>query len=1108
MSDIQGLYIKKPISIWNKPIEANFKDLFKALTKMTISGMTLNWKEAISGATDAATAIGFQNDVGQVAWLLIYRSIIQAMYKIVEDHFDLIRSSPTAYWHMYDQPSLLSDAVEEITKNLDLSLEQSEVAIDESFFTNPEETSVLQEVKKPLKQWLSSIGLTDIQAATVSNKLPRYFVEALNSEWYTHHESYHCLRDAFDTPFTRATEREKSWLRYTSWLQKQIEEPMFYEAFSLRQIYIPLRAYYMQKKDVRHWSREGSTSELERVVVDLESELELWLTKSDSKDSIRLISGGPGAGKSSFAKIFASKQAMKGERRVLFVPLHRFEPSDDLIDAIGNFVRYDRFLSHNPIDPKEGDSRLLIVFDGLDELSMQGRASREAAQHFIDEIQRKVDRINYQEFRLNILISGRELVIQSHSDVFRQSRQILYLLPFYVPSKFPRTSDLVSSYYKEDFYDPSRLLEVDQRQLWWTAYGTASGQGYEQLPKDLDKHSFVEITSQPLLNYLVALSFIRGKVDFKNENNINLIYADLLDEVYQRVWSDKPHPAVSGISEDQFLLILEEIAISTWHGESRTTTIKEIENRCVSSGMNSLLEKFKEGAKDSLTRLLVAFYFRKFGNRSSTNEESFEFTHKSFGEYLTAKGIVRSVKRMHEELERRKINYGGGWGEGEALLHWIKLCGPVSIDQYIFTFLINEIALLADELGVSEIAKWQHSLSNLLEFVLRQGMPVEGLSPRPTFKEEVRQARHAVASLLISLNACARMTRTVSIINWPSTTTFGNLLSEIQGQRSSGEVELAFKCISFLSLTGQILTGKDLRGANLKGSNLQGVNLKEANLQEADLEGVDLRESNLEHINLNKAILRRANLHNVKLLGAKLQATNCLETNFMGADIRQVNFKNAYLERANFQEANLHSTNLEDANLQEANLQGAKLPGATLKRTDLQRANLQEADLQKANLQWAKLQRALLQRAKFQKAYLRGAQFQFADCKETNFQQANLQEAKFQKANLQKAKLQGAMLQWANFQDADLQQAELQVAKLQSAKLNGANLQGANFQLANLIGAKFLEADLSLANIRGAVIAKDDVIPLREDESVADQQTSKYVIRNRVKRSFNPPSKQ
>ncbi len=484
-------------------------------------------------------------------------------------------------------------------------------------------------MKPAFVEWLGQCGLMEVDAQAIGDRLPIYFAAALHDEWGSHAKDYAALKEKLDTPFTQANDRVQAWLRYSTWLQKQVEEPLFLEAFSLKRVYVPLRAYYNRKvegqKSEELQGRLADTKRTERVVVDLEKELENWLSKAQKDDAIRLISGGPGSGKSSFARMFAAKLAEKSSIRVLFVPLHHFEPSDDLIDAVGKFVRMDGMLPHNPLSVEDREERLLIIFDGLDELAMQGKIAEKTAQEFVREVQRKVERFNQRATCLQVLIGGRELVVQSNETDFRKEGQILHVLPYFVPKND-----------RENYVDTKKLLVQDQRQIWWQNYGSASGNGYSGLPKELNQGNLTDITAQPLLNYLVALSLRRGELQFSEETNLNAIYADLLKAIYDRGWAGHQHAAIKGIEEKDFVRILEEIALASWHGNGRTTTVREIERHCDSSNLKNSLTRFQEGfqedSKTSITRLLTAFYFRQSGH-DQTGDRTFEFTHKSFGEY-------------------------------------------------------------------------------------------------------------------------------------------------------------------------------------------------------------------------------------------------------------------------------------------------------------------------------------------------------------------------------------------------------------------------------------------------------------------------------------------
>ncbi len=59
-------------------------------------------------------------------------------------------------------------------------------------------------------------------------------------------------------------------------------------------------------------------------------------------------------------------------------------------------------------------------------------------------------------------------------------------------------------------------------------------------------------------------------------------------------------------------------------------------------------------------------------------------------------------------------------------------------------------------------------LSELMDFMLRHGMPMEQITTIPSYREKNRQSRNAEEALIAALNGCARVTKVVSIINWPT----------------------------------------------------------------------------------------------------------------------------------------------------------------------------------------------------------------------------------------------------------------------------------------------------------------------------------------------------
>ena len=986
---MSGILPQQPTSIWKRPLKVDFSALAKALGKGAIAGSFGLWPGVAGSGVDVLSALGLKsNTVEAIAWLLVQRSLLQGMSELTVECKTDLKQEPDF--------TLLCEQLDHALKSIDLSLTPD-------FFKHPKRLPIVEQVQTPFRQWLRTYGLSVEQAQSLSDRLPRYFVFALNEQWRVHPTDYAPLQSALGGPFESANARELAWMRYSAWLQRRVDEPMFAEAFGLRQVYVPLRAYYERKvesPDSDDYAASSQTKARERCVVDLKAAIADWLAHQDKNDAIRLICGGPGCGKSSFGKMLAADLIEAQTLPVLFVPLHQFNASGDLVEALNAFLRtdLDGILPPNPLETDNAERQVLLIFDGLDELSMQGKIAAQVAQDFVREVQKKLLAFNRSETHVLALLSGRDLVVDGIKAEFRKEGQILYVLPYF---------QIEEALQKHTYVDEQKLLHTDQRDDWWQTYGILKGKSYKKLPAELNQdQKLIEITAQPLLNYLVALSYDRKEIDFSTESNLNVVYNDLLDQVYKRDWADYQHPALGNIKEKKdFVRILEEIAIACWHGNGRTTTITKIEARCNNSSLKRVLEIFEGGGQEGVTRLLTAFYFRQSGIQGS--EAAFEFTHKSFGEYLTARRIVLELQIMQKQLTEHRNDPDTGRDEKECLKRWAILCGPTAIDDYLLSFLKDEVKQHPGE----EVLRWQQTLCELIGYLLHYGMPMEEVNSCPKFNDKVVHSRNASEALLAALSSCAWMTKVVSNIKLPTSEAFGTWMMTLQGQRNDYNNNLtAFNCLNQLNLGLCNLFYRDLGRARLQGANLAGANLQRANLQRANLAEARLQGANLEEINLEDANLKGANLTDTSLKGANLQRANLGEANLQGtnlawANLQKANLQKANLEDANLPRANLHRVNLQGMNLQRINLQAAKLEGA----------NLQGANLQGTNLAWANLQRAYLAETNLQ-----GINLQGANLRDTNLQGVNLCRANLYRANLQGANLQGANLQEANLKGADL----------------------------------------------------------------------------------------
>ena len=567
--------------------------------------------------------------------------------------------------------------------------------------------------------------------------------------------------------------------------------------------------------------------------------------------------------------------------------------------ALANYIQsdLDRLLPPNPLDKDYSEERVVLIFDGLDELAMQGKVGAEIAKDFVQEVQTKLNRHNHSKLWLQVILSGRDLVVQANSSALRGDRQVLHMLPYFVDRQ--RVG--------ENYIDGQNLLKVDQREQWWKNYGEVSGKGYGSMPQELQRKNLTEITAQPLLNYLLALSYQRQTLVFSETTNLNEIYEDLLNAVYARGWEAKrQHRAIANISNAEFLRILEEVAMAAWHGNGRTTTIQDIQKHFDNNkSLKSLLTKFETGAEAGVTRLLTAFYFRQQGGIQN-GEKTFEFTHKSFGEYLTAKAIVRGVERIQKQLELHAEDCELGWDEREALKFWAELCGKSAIDDYLHDFIRDEIQLRGD----SAVQKWQQTFCRLIEVMLGYGMPMERLTPRLSYQAECHQARNAEEALLSVLSSCSMKTKQLSTINWDHQHAFEYWLDRLRGQQVSQYVPLAFMCLVKLSLDGLSLSNLNLYYADLSGADLSRADLSRANLDSVSLVEANLSKTNLIQVSLIEANLSRANLSRAELVDANLSDANLSDADLSGADLDGADLCGANLDGANLDGATLNGTYL------------------------------------------------------------------------------------------------------------------------------------------------------------------------------------------------------
>ena len=323
------------------------------------------------------------------------------------------------------------------------------IRIVPNFLDQPKSLALLKPAKKLLAALLQIYEMEKAQAASIADRLPTYFASALEFANAQHAGAAKAIFDLTKSPAAQAAIKENLWVKAHHDLGEKLNEGVLGDQFSLRQLYQPLRAY-------RAFKHDGG--EVTRTVVDLETELDRWVAAANRNDAIRVICGGPGSGKSSFAKIWASRFDPLATRKTLLVPLH--QPKGDNLEAsIEWYCREICGFTQSAVDVNAGEPELLLLLDGLDELSMAGKTGLAAAHDLIDQVGRLIDARNTKSARLLVLIGGREILVQSLENRLRKV-PIFHLMPYF--HKDPAKQD----HEQDRFTFADEFLARDQRHDW------------------------------------------------------------------------------------------------------------------------------------------------------------------------------------------------------------------------------------------------------------------------------------------------------------------------------------------------------------------------------------------------------------------------------------------------------------------------------------------------------------------------------------------------------------------------------------------------------------------------------------------------------------------
>lgn len=848
-------------------IAVDWRELGTKLTEVLTQGfLTALGGDGVSGGISAligaAGSIKADAEPGQKIWSLVLLCFAWTLDDLKSDG-------------LTDIPGLrlaLRDALDDARKSVDLGNQTCPTTFLERPTTLPlykllRDSVIAKKVQFRLRALDSDAALTARFDAAFNRSVFEILLKRA--------DLYQSIAHIFSLPGIGASDFAISWETYKKNLIYDFEvKPVFGQEqskISLSQLYVPLRG---------HWPRK-ETSEVENAdrlskshdIGQLDLLLEEWLNSSNDEDWIRLIGGGPGSGKSTTLKAFARKVADRPDLRVLFIPLQHLDLEGSLRDAVNGYFteRSNSPFTQAPLSRSaiEDGPPLLLIFDGLDELARPGEAANEVVNLFATKLAHLNSGLKGDAAKwIRAVVSGR-------MPSFQAARRYLSLPKHGCIEVYGFTAQT-----NTDGND-DQLWALDQRSAWWKQYASLVGADLET-PPAFSSERLSGITHEPLLCYLLVLSGFATENWQEAAENPNRIYRTLIDSVWERGWGDgavKRQGPGKTLSKADFNDLMQAIGLAAWQGgDTRVASESAFTSAVETMQVKDAWQNFNQDNGSDVTNLAMNFYLKA----SETKQRGFEFTHKSFGDYLAARAILDFAEQLSTWINR-KVDH--------AMTDWVAATGTGTLTLEILTFLRDEVRLRTDPASLDSSKNQQTLVANKRSFerfvstILADGLPASN----STMIWRVAEARQRNAEIMawavlnsfsLGLASIGSDEKYVTVV-WPDpNASFHQLLRRISSIRNMGNP--ALKCFSHIlapesDLFGLSLFGIDLRGAQMNGANFAGCHLIDANFEGANLQGANFQRAMLDRASLKDCSLQKANFIDARLEGVDFTAADLLE---------------------------------------------------------------------------------------------------------------------------------------------------------------------------------------------------------------------------------------
>jgi NACHT domain/Pentapeptide repeats (8 copies) len=741
-----------------------------------------------------------------------------------------------------------------------------------SFLEHPTTLPLYQACREVFVERRTAFRPTGAETAeSLRARFDSAFNRAIFEVWSKRPERFTPLAQALNSPGATANAFEREWDAYRQRLIYDFNvRPVFGQEqtkVSLAQLYVPLRGTWsdIPPGQANASARGPADPQATQHVVQLDHMLDQWAMSTDPDDWLRLIGGGPGSGKSTTVKALAARLATKPHLRVLYVPLQHIDLSRELREAVNSYFTAvtDSAFRQPPLERSavENGPRLVIIFDGLDELSRPGDGSTDVVSRFTRQlVWFRSALAGEQQHALRIVVTGRTVGFQeAQQDLCANGAKS------YVVAGFRPLSDKAQG--------DTALIKRDQRPEWWSRYATIAGLA-RAVPPAMTDEELAGLTDEPLLCYLLALSGYATTDYEEAADNHNRIYAKLIEEVWRRGWGDGPgHVRRQGpgrtLSLEDFRRLMETIALAAWHGgDTRVASEDRFRSALKICGTEACWDLFQKENGPDVGNLAMNFYLKS----NEADRRGYEFTHKSFGDYLTARAIFRIAHDLGPQIDRR-IDPAAG--------EWLAATGSGILTQEILFFLRDEARGEATDCDINHTSL-KASFERLATHALTEGFPAHQQGAK-CWREAERQQNNAEAMAWAVLNSYAwglhkRGAKPVVRVFWPNADALRQMIN-----RLSTECGPIVRCLAFIHAEGCNLSSLNLMFADFSHAAISNGRLFRSNCFSAIFDGATLDNAVMLETNLSGCSFEKTSLVDAKIIDARITASGWIDVDISRA---------------------------------------------------------------------------------------------------------------------------------------------------------------------------------------------------------------------------------